>query len=150
MKRISIVFFALTLCWMSTIFYFSSQDDVDSTKESISVGLWIGNTFIPGFDHWKEDEQIEFAETIDHPVRKCAHATEYAILGILVYFIVKDPNRRWLWIAWIVCILYASSDEFHQLFVPGRSGQISDVCLDSCGALVGILFGKGIRKLKRR
>ncbi|MDY6314114.1 MAG: VanZ family protein, partial [Clostridia bacterium] len=36
--------------------------------------------------------------------------------------------------------LYAASDEFHQLFVPGRSGEFRDVCLDSAGALTGILI----------
>ena len=42
--------------------------------------------------------------------------------------------------AWIFCILYAMSDEFHQLFVPGRSGEIRDICIDSLGALLGIII----------
>jgi len=36
--------------------------------------------------------------------------------------------------------VYAATDEFHQLFVPGRSGQVKDVLLDSCGAAVGVLI----------
>lgn len=147
MKRISLVFLVLALGWMSTIFYFSSQDGDESKEDSISVGLFVADTF---FSNLSEEERLEFAEKIDHPIRKCAHATEYALLGILVYFSLKNPDKRWFWIAWIICILYASSDEIHQLFVPGRSGQISDVCLDSCGALVGILLSTFIQKLKRR
>ncbi|MEF2639337.1 MAG: VanZ family protein, partial [Lachnospiraceae bacterium] len=37
-------------------------------------------------------------------------------------------------------VLYAASDEFHQLFVPGRSGQVRDVCIDSSGVMIGILL----------
>ena len=146
MKRISLVFLLFSLCWMSTIFYFSSQNGDDSTEESISVGLFVGKTFIPDFKKWDEDKQIEFASKIDHPIRKMAHATEYAILGIFIYFTYKNRDNKWFFIAWLICILYASSDEFHQLFVLGRSGQISDVCLDSMGSLIGIGLAKAFSK----
>ena len=42
--------------------------------------------------------------------------------------------------AWGTATVYAATDEFHQLFVPGRSGQVKDVLLDSCGAAVGVLI----------
>ena len=42
------------------------------------------------------------------------------------------------------------TDEVHQLFVPGRSGQISDVILDSAGALAGVLVLSVVRKLIKR
>ena len=48
--------------------------------------------------------------------------------------------RRELLIPWGIAALYAVTDEFHQLFVPGRSGQFSDVVLDSAGALAGLLY----------
>ena len=41
-------------------------------------------------------------------------------------------------------------DEFHQLFVPGRSGQVSDVILDSAGAAIGVLIMTGIEWLRVR
>ena len=47
---------------------------------------------------------------------------------------------RELLFPWVIAAAYAATDEFHQLFVPGRSGQISDVVLDSAGALAGLLI----------
>ena len=47
-----------------------------------------------------------------------------------------------IYIPIIICILYAISDEIHQLFVPGRSGQVSDVLLDTLGAFTGIMIYK--------
>ncbi|MGV8147186.1 MAG: VanZ family protein [Alkaliphilus sp.] len=45
----------------------------------------------------------------------------------------------------LVCVLYAISDETHQIFVPGRSAQVSDILIDSVGAAVGILIYLGMR-----
>ena len=55
--------------------------------------------------------------------------------------------RRELLIPWGIAALYAAADEFHQLFVPGRSGQVSDVMLDSAGALAGLLILALVRKI---
>lgn len=46
--------------------------------------------------------------------------------------------RKEMFLPWLIAALYAASDEIHQLFVPGRSGQLSDVILDSAGALAGV------------
>lgn len=150
LKRISSVFILLSLCWMSTIFFFSSRNADESKQDSLSVGIIVGQTFVSDFESWDTNTKFEFAEKIDHPIRKIAHASEYAILGILIFLIQKEPNKNWFWIAWFICILYASSDEFHQIFVPGRSGQMSDVCLDSCGAFIGICMASILKKLKQR
>jgi len=81
-------------------------------------------------------------------VRKAAHFTEYALLGISMFLYVIECLRErkrpvggaWYVIVWAAGTFYAATDEFHQLFVPGRSGQISDVLIDSAGALGGILL----------
>ena len=66
---------------------------------------------------------------------------EYALLAILVLThmscYVNKPKKYWLW-GWAFCILYAITDEIHQLFVPGRSGRIFDVGVDAVGSLVGV------------
>ena len=141
LKKISFLFLILTIAWMGCIFYFSSQDGDESSQDSMDVGLLVARIVVSDFDQWSEDEQIAFAQKIDHPIRKMAHALEYAVLGFLVYMTYKDWK-----VALLVCILYACSDEFHQLFVKGRSGQISDVILDSCGAFVCILCVKLLGK----
>ena len=105
---------------------------------------------MPGYREWSTEEQIKFAETIDHPVRKAAHATEYTILGILLFMACRDSFEMNLKAsfrtAFSVGTVYAATDEFHQLFVSGRAGMISDVLLDSMGVLLGCL---GIYALHR-
>ena len=77
-------------------------------------------------------------------IRKLAHATEYAVLAVCVglHVLASRKERGLLYFLAVVgvCALYACSDEVHQLFVSGRSGQISDVCVDTAGAAVGALF----------
>jgi VanZ family protein len=81
-------------------------------------------------------------------VRKAAHVTEYAILGLLVWRALRKPNaangRPWLWFhasfALLFVALYATSDEIHQAFVPTRQASIWDVLLDTLGGAFGLLF----------
>ena len=68
-----------------------------------------------------------------------AHFTEYFILGLLVYNMAHSYNKK-TYMSIIICIIYAISDEIHQIFVPGRSCQISDMIIDVSGALLGIYF----------
>ena len=167
------VFLVLMILWMAGIFVFSSRSGDESTEDSYFAGNMIGEIFVPGFDEWGAEKQQAFAEKIDHPVRKTAHATEYAILGLLAAGVCipevmgrRDEKtmseevgcsrttkseyakiRRELLIPWGIAALYAAADEFHQLFVPGRSGQVSDVMLDSAGALAGLLILALVRKI---
>ena len=83
---------------------------------------------------------------IDFPVRKCAHASEYAVLGILIlgtaYSFSEDSGKRKIHTVVLVCWygICRQRDEFHQLFVPGRSCQFRDVCIDSAGVLTGLII----------
>ena len=113
----------------------------------------IGQLFVPGFGDWSDKEQEAFAEKVDYPVRKTAHAMEYAVLGLLTagaYIRRGTSIRKGILVPWGIAALYAASDEFHQLFVPGRSGQVSDVVLDSAGVLAGVLLLAGIRRARNR
>ena len=76
-------------------------------------------------------------------VRKSAHIIAYFVLGILMYRALCITIHRWRTrtvasLALLSCSLYAVTDEIHQLFVPGRSGELRDVMIDSIAALVGI------------
>ena len=73
------VFLILMILWMAGIFVFSSRSGDESAEDSYFVGAMVGDFFVPGFDEWSPEKQQEFAEKIDHPVRKTAHATEYAV-----------------------------------------------------------------------
>lgn len=147
------IFFVLAVIWMAVIFSFSARPAAESSEDSRWAGHLIGEIFVPGFEEWSVQEQDAFAEKVDHPVRKTAHATEYAVLGILAagaYIGSRTSIRRGILVPWGIAALYAATDEFHQLFVPGRSGQVSDVVLDSAGVLAGVLVLAGIRTLYRR
>lgn len=148
---------------MMVIFAFSAQTAEESTMVSNSVGIMVGNLIVPGFDGWNMGQQLEFAEQIEYGVRKCAHWMEYALLGVLLVGALVDtgkvksvemnsaelntaPNRnsrrKQILASTAIGICYACSDEFHQLFVPGRSGQVTDVLLDSFGVIVGVILAK--------
>ena len=152
MRRI--IFTILTIGWMVVIFAFSAKDADASTHASNSVGMMIGRVFVADFEEMSLDEQEAFAEAIDHPIRKTAHAMEYAVLGFLVLGAIYSSSMRWYisgLISWLIATVYAASDEFHQLFVPGRSGEVKDVCIDSAGALVGVICGiLAFRLINRR
>jgi len=96
----------------------------------------------------------DMLEHVHHFVRKTAHFVEYAMLGILAWRVVRfDPAfasfsvRRRFWFALLFCLLYASTDEFHQIFVPTRQPAVLDVMLDTCGASCGLLVVWSARKL---
>jgi VanZ family protein len=65
-------------------------------------------------------------------IRKAAHFTEY---GILFWLLVRGPMAQRPYLALMLCIVYALTDEGHQVFVPGRTASLYDAALDSTGAL---------------
>ncbi len=78
-----------------------------------------------------------FVDTFGFFIRKLAHFSEYFILYILTYECFKEYNcPKLIVVSVLFCVLYASFDEFHQLFVDGRCGQLSDVMIDSSGSIV--------------
>lgn len=75
------LFAFLVILWSLVIFLYSAKPADESTAQSYRVGKLFGSIFVPGFNSWTEEAQTEFASKIDHPIRKTAHATEYALLG---------------------------------------------------------------------
>lgn len=153
MSRIKKIFTILTVLWMAVIFAYSAQPGDESGETSIWAGMMFGKIFVPNFEDWSEEKQVEFAEKIDHPVRKAAHFTEYTILGFLiaVAYVDNDKKRyKKFLVPWLFGSVYAATDEFHQRFVPGRNGNIFDVMLDSSGVAFGVclvllMVGIGLR-----
>lgn len=149
-KRYS--YFILALLWMIIIFRFSADPASDSSKKSLGIGYVVADLFVGGFDTWTPEEQEVYVEGIEYPIRKSGHAVEYSILGFLCMGLAASfaDKGKLLWLvgaAWSGSALYAATDEFHQFFVPGRSCQFTDVCLDSVGAAVGIIVFFLLRRL---
>lgn len=146
-KRIIIT--AATIAWMLLIFYMSAQTGTSSSGMSDRICDVIGRIIVSGYDSKSAVWQAEFIASISFYIRKAAHMTEYAILGILWLLLLKTWGlkiRRAFFFSVMISILYAATDEAHQLLVAGRAGQIRDVAIDS----VGVLIGTGILMLMLR
>jgi VanZ family protein len=97
----------------------------------------------------------ETLSLIHHVIRKSGHFTEYFVLSLLLLHALRAGRRdfslRWAVIAISIVAGYASLDEFHQLFVPGRGAAVSDVLLDTTGGAAAqllvalIVFWRGAR-----
>lgn len=131
--------FGLLVLWMALIFFFSSQVSNDSTATTnivINILYKIYCMFVS-----PPKDLLTFTEMVFKPVRKIAHFSEFAILGVLVYINVKDfKNNKTILLSCLISLIYAISDEIHQIFVPGRACTLIDVLIDFSGSLVGILF----------
>ena len=136
-----VIKFLLMILWMGLIFSFSNDSGSVSTKKS--DGLIINTIEIIIGRDLSAFEKEKWVNYLVVPVRKGAHIGIYFILGILiVIFISEFINTNFKSMFWssIIAFLYACSDEFHQLLIPGRSGQLSDIFLDTLGAIAGIVI----------
>jgi VanZ family protein len=122
------------IAWMTMIFLFSNQPGGGSGALSKLIMGYLAKVGI--------DFQAWFGEHAVWVLRKCAHFTEYMILFFLLFYALRGgivwKTARW-W-ALLGVFLYASSDEIHQLFIPGRVGDALDVMIDTCGGMMGVLL----------
>lgn len=92
---------------------------------------------------------LQFLPFSMHFIRKLAHFSIYALLGLNTLYMYKNYNVKYYALfALITCILYACSDEWHQSFISGRSPQVTDICIDTIGALSMILLNLSIIRRK--
>ena len=159
-RKGKLIFFGITtFAIMVFIFVQSAMPDVVSAEESNLIVEFIRNIMekasIPVFN----------MEMLSYIVRKGAHFSEYAAFGLSLYALgralaglrkgKKDAGSEQeqfggkekkafapdpALISWAAGTLYAITDEIHQLFVPGRFGQVSDIIIDSMGVATGILL----------
>lgn len=142
-KNIRVIAFIFTIIWMIVIFAFSAQDAETSTATSTSVSyrMVAATDRVFGLE-LSEEKIMQVAMTIENAVRKAAHMIEYGILALFIAIAMDIANKGMIYksLSFLICILYAMSDEIHQLFVPGRFGSVRDVVIDSVGALIAILI----------
>lgn len=131
----------LLVSWMVFIFSMSAQDSNKSSNTSGGT-VRLVLSIVPQFNEKSEEYRDEIVESLQHITRKSAHFLIYMILGILTILLFlgfEQLQYKPQW-AFLICVLYAVSDEIHQLFVPGRACQIKDVFIDSCGSFLGIFM----------
>lgn len=133
------------LClWMCVIFLLSHQNGQDSSETSgilLELLKFIG--IGPG-------SSVQGA--LSYLVRKAGHFTEYLILAILFLRCRKErgTSGKTALHALLFVVLYASSDEFHQSFIPGRGPAFSDVWIDTAGGLTGIMLYEWKQRVMER
>lgn len=144
-KRELVISFIPMIIMMIVIFAFSAKNGTESSKtsgETVNVMITIFGK-IPGLKMGTFDKDI-LSSYMELPVRKIAHMLEYAVLLATIYipihinFKIKLSHKAI--ISYIIALLYAISDETHQLFVPGRSGRVIDVCIDSIGIITSLII----------
>ena len=159
MKKDVIISLILVIAWMIVIFILSNMPaDVSSSNSSNVVSTVINTvdkvTNASG-DIIEKHSDEAYLKNINNIFRKTCHAFCYLALYILVFnFVIRITKKKLLIyniISFIVCFLYAISDEIHQTFVVGRSGEVRDVLIDSIGIIVGCVFLSIIyTKVKKR
>ncbi len=133
----------LSIGMMLLIFLFSTEPAEQSDSTSRHISDVAADTVRPGWREMAEPERSVFFNQVQYVVRKCAHFTEFTLLGISLRLCLESwlGGRRSLSAAaWAGGTVYAALDEMHQLLVDGRSGELRDVLLDSTGVLAGVLL----------
>ena len=145
------VLIILAIIWMGVIFMFSAQVSDESKSSSNKVTSAVVNTVISiKKENISEEKRQKIIEDKTFIVRKSAHFTEYFILGLILILYLQTKEKlttKYIILAIIFCVLYAISDEIHQLFVDGRSCKIMDILIDTCGSSLAIIGFTSIYKL---
>lgn len=147
------------------IFAMSAQAGDESGEMSLGFADRFASIFVPGYNEMSASDQLIWQKRLNLPVRKTAHAMEYALLGMLAFnfanrmrkvgligryatslspsgsgLLAPSSARRTAVVSWVFSALYAASDEIHQYFVPGREFHFYDIAIDAAGAVIGILI----------
>lgn len=131
------------LAVMGMIFWFSAQTGASSGALSGRITARVVRFFVPDVDTFSQADRQALFYTVGTIIRKGAHFSEFALLGITLMCHIRQLEkrvclrRRWLW-AWAVGTAYAVTDELHQHFVGGRNPAALDVFIDSCGVVAGV------------
>ena len=148
-KYEKIIKIILIIIWMVIVFNFSNQGGTESSGTSSKVTKVVVNIVIKD----KEEPNQQTIEKIEKIVRKGAHYTIYTIGGFLImsytYSLEKTKKQKILY-SLLFGAFYASTDELHQYFVPGRSARLFDVGIDTLGVFTGIIIYLGVMTLMDR
>lgn len=149
---LSIIILIFAILWAVGIYKLSSMNTQNSNGKSTDIiaifiedTLEVTNEYGITNSHPTNSKLARVSQLINAPLRKVMHASVYLVLAFLaiVFFNVLMNNKHY-WIALILTLIisigFAVSDEIHQTYVSGRTGQFLDVVIDSIGALVGIFI----------
>ncbi len=150
MKFKKIITLIFILIWMISVFCLSNQTSNSSGKLSEGITEKIIKCFHIT-DNMSKESSEQFLENADKVIRKLAHYSLYTLGGILILLhinLYKMKINKKIIISWLIGTTYAVTDEIHQLFILGRSGEIRDMYIDSLGVITGIIIILIIFKIK--
>lgn len=143
MKKIIIPL--ICILWLGFIFYNSTRPGDVSNAKSYSIL----NKIRAEYRQLDGEEKQQYSklpsgakeEKLNLFIRKNAHAFEYCVLAIIVCLILAQfglKGKYAIIYVMFICLLYAVLDEFHQLYVPGRTSSVRDVLIDFLGSVIGM------------
>ena len=155
-----VIYTIITVIWLIVIFIFSSMNTDESngkSKQTIKhtvektaeISENIGIT-----ENKPTQKQInKTVNKLNVPLRKCAHATEYAILAVFVILTINSYTSKKYSVKKVIlvilfCFIYSLTDEYHQSFVPGRTSLFTDCLIDTSGSIFICIIYTFIIKIK--
>lgn len=142
----SLLFVMMIVC-MGAIFVFSSQNSEKSNIISKSVAEKITEKAPSAAESAPQKDAVKF-DRLNLIVRKYAHFTLFFALGLissLYAAVVFKKKRTALIFTLLLCLIWASLDEIHQLYVPGRDGSVTDVLIDMSGSVLAAVIVMAVR-----
>lgn len=146
---VRIVLVLIILFWMSTIFGFSAETGTQSQGLSDKITIRAVQIIEPEYSSLDLASKEELFNKVSFFVRKIGHFSEYGILAGLILILlftfeeVRNTKKHIIMgavVTDLICMIYASTDEFHQTFVDGRSGKLTDVLIDTSGAVFATII----------
>ena len=133
----------LVVLWMFNIYYLSSMDsELSNTKSKDTINTVVESSVVVTNKDISKDNLNIIVNVLNKPLRKCMHSFVFFVLVILFINAFNNSNIRnykcYLF-SIVLSFIYACFDEFHQLYVIGRTGQLMDIGIDMIGVLIGVL-----------
>ncbi|MBS5886819.1 MAG: VanZ family protein [Clostridium sp.] len=141
-KNKKMISWIMLIAWMGIIFFMSHQPgEVSSSQSELVLKI---------FSFLGIELNQYFGELATLVIRKTAHFSEYLILFLFAYNVSRFyfTTKKARLYSIIFVFLYASTDEFHQYFIPGRNMAFKDVLIDTSGGVIGFLIMKIVEIVK--
>ncbi|MEO5346504.1 MAG: VanZ family protein [Magnetococcus sp. YQC-9] len=127
-----------------------SDDTLTKSKKFLYIGLLIGYSVVIYLISSVTGQELP--EVLFDNQDKVEHMLAYGFMAFIAWIAIRQLTtwrRPWLW-AWLYCVGYGVTDEWHQLFVPGRYGDLVDLLADATGAALAVLMLEYYRHYRSR
>jgi len=138
----------LTLSWLAVLLFMLAIYFLSSQPTSVSnayskgiVAFLVENALKLTGAAINDRDMLELSRRINSTAREYMHGVVFFVLGMLVHNAVRQCGARGMKavaVALAICVVYGITDEIHQIFVPGRAFQVSDLAMDAAGSIIGI------------